>query len=107
LELNPKQANAHNNLGVMLGRMGRTDEAIAHYRKALDIDPLETDHLENLVSALVKAGRWDDATAALRNALALAKSTGDEARTQTITQALAEVREAIRSLAGGAGAQVR
>ena len=97
VELNPNHANAHNNLGVMLAKTGRTDEAIVHYRKAVEIDPVELSHLENLVVALVKRGQLGDATMVLRNALAVAKSSGDEARTSAIAQSLARLHEAINA----------
>jgi Flp pilus assembly protein TadD len=81
----------------MLAQMGRTDEAITHYRKAWEMNPVDLDHLENLVFALVKEGRLTDATSVLQNSLALAKSAGDEARTKTITQTLTKLYEAIIS----------
>ena len=34
-----QNAVAHNNLGIALAGRGQVDEAIAHYRKALEIKP--------------------------------------------------------------------
>lgn len=104
LQSNPNQANAHNNLGFMLARMGRTTEAIAHYRTALAVNPLETDHLENLVSALLRIGQSGEAMTVLQDAITLAKSRGDEARADAITQKLARLHQAIRSARSPAGA---
>jgi Flp pilus assembly protein TadD len=39
LELNPGDAKAHGNLGVVLADRGRFNEAMAHYQKALEIKP--------------------------------------------------------------------
>ena len=38
-ELDPTNAGAHNNWGVLLEAQGRTEEAIPHYRRALAIEP--------------------------------------------------------------------
>ena len=97
LEHDPNQANAQNNLGVMLARIGQTDEAIVHYRKALEIDPVESDHLDNLVSALLKKGQLDEAISTLQHALAMARSSGDEARASAIVRNLARLQDAIHS----------
>ena len=35
----PNLATAHNNLGRILARRGQFDEALAHYQKALEIQP--------------------------------------------------------------------
>jgi ribosomal protein S12 methylthiotransferase accessory factor len=39
IEINPKSALAYCNLGWIYEAMGDEREAIAHYRKALEIDP--------------------------------------------------------------------
>ena len=39
LELNPHYAEAHYNLGNVLAGRGQIDEAIAHFKKALEIKP--------------------------------------------------------------------
>ena len=39
LEIQPDYAEAHNNLGLALAAAEQFDEAIAHYRKALEIKP--------------------------------------------------------------------
>jgi Flp pilus assembly protein TadD len=39
LEIDPRYAEAHNNLGVALAGCGRTNEAIEHFRKALELKP--------------------------------------------------------------------
>jgi tetratricopeptide (TPR) repeat protein len=39
LRINPDLAEAHNNWGLALEKLGRTPEAIAHYEQALRIKP--------------------------------------------------------------------
>lgn len=38
-EMDPNSAPVFNNVGVVLGDMGRFEEALAAYSKALEIDP--------------------------------------------------------------------
>lgn len=51
LEHNPELADAHNLLGLILDDMGRTDEAIQAYIKALEINPSHEDARANLSDA--------------------------------------------------------
>src|SRR5690242_4570747 len=39
LALRPNEVAAHSNLGVLLSRLARFDEAIAEYKKALELEP--------------------------------------------------------------------
>jgi len=48
----PYWAGAHNNLGVLLERRGRLDEAIRHYSEALRLDPDYAKARNNLERAL-------------------------------------------------------
>ncbi len=52
MELKPDCADAHNNLGYLLARRGRLDEAIEHYRKGLEILPDHVKAHDNLAPAL-------------------------------------------------------
>ena len=65
----PTLARAHNNLGLLLGRKVRIDEALAEFRKAgcPDVDA----HL-NLAFALSESKRWTEA----KEQLQIAKSIG-------------------------------
>jgi tetratricopeptide (TPR) repeat protein len=69
---NPNCGMAYNNLGLLLAGRGQTDEAIAEYQKALDIDPNQSEVHSNLGLALHKRGQWDDAIAHYRRALEIA-----------------------------------
>ena len=55
MTLRPNFAAAHNNLGTLLARRGDVEAAIAHYQKALQIDPQFVSARRNL--AAVTAGR--------------------------------------------------
>ena len=52
---------AHYNLGTTLAAGGRIDEAIEHYRKALEIKPGYAEAHVNLGNAMAARGRMDEA----------------------------------------------
>jgi Flp pilus assembly protein TadD len=62
---------AHTNLGVALAGDGKTEEAIGHYRAALQIKPDDDDTHYNLANALKKQGAIDEAIAHYREAVKL------------------------------------
>ena len=68
---------AHNNLGFALMAEGRSDEAMAHWRRAVEINPdfAEADH--NLGLAAASHGHFDEAVSLYRKAL---KTGPDDAR---------------------------
>jgi lipoprotein NlpI len=55
LKIQPDHAQAHNNIGIILARAGKIDEAVVHFQKALQIDPKYTDARLNLQSIVKKA----------------------------------------------------
>src|SRR4029079_18369432 len=59
------------NLGAALLDEGRRDEAMAHFRRALDIDPDYREAHVDLGNALLDAGQADEATFHYRHVLAL------------------------------------
>jgi Flp pilus assembly protein TadD len=63
-------AETHNGLGYVLEREGRTDEAVAELRKAVDADAKYTPAANNLAEALVKQGRLDEAAQYYEQSLA-------------------------------------
>src|SRR5262245_4061504 len=65
LELEPRHAGAHANLGAVLSRLGQYDEAVKSYDDALRLDPRLTDALFNLGVAHYRAGQFAKATEAL------------------------------------------
>ena len=60
---------AHHNLAVILAEHGELDEAIAHYRKAIQIKTDVGEFHANLGSALEAQGKLAEAIAEYRNAL--------------------------------------
>ena len=65
----PHNDRAHYNLGVALAGCQRGDEAIVHYRKALEINPNYAHAHNNLGLALADRGRIEEAIANYRKAL--------------------------------------
>ncbi|QJR15403.1 tetratricopeptide repeat protein [Usitatibacter palustris] len=61
----------HNNLALLLGQQGRTQEAIAGFERALAVDPSWYEARNNLGLALEDALQWKAAEAAYREAIAL------------------------------------
>ena len=54
-------AETHNGLGYVLARQGRTDEALAEFRKAIEADPKFTPAYNNLAGALATQGKLAEA----------------------------------------------
>jgi tetratricopeptide (TPR) repeat protein len=69
--LNPKHAEAHNNLGATLHRLGRPEEAAEACRKALALAPDYAPALYNLGLALKEMDRLDEAAETYQKALAV------------------------------------
>ncbi len=61
LEIDPKDAKVHINLGALLAKTGKFTEAIVHFEKALEINPGYTEAHGNLGVALAQTGRLDEA----------------------------------------------
>lgn len=54
-------AETHNGLGYVLARQERTDDAVAEFRKAIDVDATFTPAYNNLAEALVELGNLEEA----------------------------------------------
>jgi predicted negative regulator of RcsB-dependent stress response len=61
----------HNFMGMLLIRAGRVDEGLAHYRKAIEIDPGYAVAHNNLGTALARLGEIGQAETHLRKAVQL------------------------------------
>lgn len=61
LAKNPDAWMAHNNLGIVLDKQGRTEEAIAHFSNAVRIKPDYADAHFNLGLSLAEQGRFQKA----------------------------------------------
>ena len=71
LELDPRNAKAHNNLGAALLRQGNFDQAMTHFQKALEFDPELSQAQGNWGIALFWEGKLDAATEHLQRAVEL------------------------------------
>ncbi|MCG3138221.1 MAG: Lipopolysaccharide assembly protein B [Phycisphaerae bacterium] len=61
IDLQPRQADAHNNLGNIYHQLHQSEEAIAHYRQALQLQPRYLEAGLNLAKALEDLGRLAEA----------------------------------------------
>jgi tetratricopeptide (TPR) repeat protein len=68
-------AETHNGLGYVIGRQGRTDESLAEFRRAIDIDPRYTPAYNNLAQVLAGQGKLDEAERYYRLSLEQKPST--------------------------------
>ena len=66
---NPAHAEVHYDLGNALLLKGQVDEAIAHYKKTLEIKPAYADVYNNLGIVLFQKGQVDQAIADYQKAL--------------------------------------
>jgi tetratricopeptide (TPR) repeat protein len=81
----------HNMLGQALEKRGDLDEAVEHFRSALEIDPRFAEAHNNLGVALAKQGSLADAVAEVREALRLnPELTGARRNLQLMQTRLAE-----------------
>jgi len=72
LTINPNSAGLHSNLGVgFMKSPSDLNDAIYHFRRAVEIDPLRALYHYNLASALARSGKTKEATKHLREALHL------------------------------------
>jgi len=69
LALDEESSFAHNNLGLVLAERGALPEAINHFRRAVEIDPLFVEAHTNLGNFLAVQGSRHEAIAHLRRAL--------------------------------------
>ena len=73
----PQNARAHDNLGAALADLGQVEEAIAHYRKALEIKPNSANAHYNFAVTLANRGQIVEAIAHYRKALEIAPGYAD------------------------------
>ena len=52
IEVRSHDADFHNNLGVALAMQGKLDEAVEHFRRAVELDPDSVEAQTNLATAL-------------------------------------------------------
>jgi tetratricopeptide (TPR) repeat protein len=71
----PNNADAHNILGVVLFRIGKTDEGLEEVRRAAKLDSSNPNYFSNLGEMERKAKNLDEAQAALERAIFLDRSS--------------------------------
>ncbi|HUU43115.1 MAG TPA: tetratricopeptide repeat protein, partial [Planctomycetota bacterium] len=69
LRIDPKNADAHNNLGLVYRLQGKHDLALEHYRKVIELLPHEPEGYRTLAAALRGLGRHADCVQVLERGL--------------------------------------
>jgi tetratricopeptide (TPR) repeat protein len=64
-------AVTHFNLGLLMARTGRLDQAVTAYQRALEREPTLSDARTNLATVFARQGRLDRAAQELQRVLAL------------------------------------
>ena len=62
-------AEAHNDLGVLYFQGGNTDQALAHLREAVELEPDNMGYRKNVAGVLLDAGLLDEAVQAYQAVL--------------------------------------
>jgi Flp pilus assembly protein TadD len=70
VQKDPKKADAHHYLGLVLDQTGNKPEAERQYRAALELDPGLEESAVNLAAILVEGGKFDEAAALMKKAIA-------------------------------------
>ena len=104
LRLYPNHAKAHHNLGVVYGKLGHYQDAIAPFKEAIRINPGYTKAYYNLGVVYGKLGHYQDAIASLKEAIRINPDHVDAHNELGITyynlghyqDAIASLKEAIR-----------
>ena len=68
------RAGTYDNRGILLDRLGRTDDARADFNKAIELDPSLGDPYVNLGAMLIKQGRHEEALVQINKGLDLGVS---------------------------------
>ena len=77
-ELLPDDPNPHDSYAELLMRLGRFDESVAEYKKALQIDPYFLSAYVGIANNQIFAGKGDDARATLKQMLTKARNDGEK-----------------------------
>jgi Flp pilus assembly protein TadD len=76
IQLDPKYADPHYNLGILLDDERKRDEAVAQYRAAIALEPRYVSAMNILGRDLAMAGKQSEAIADLRAAIAIDPADG-------------------------------
>jgi type IV pilus assembly protein PilF len=69
VETDPEMYQAHNALGLVYHAMGRPEDALTHYQRAVALAPKFSEAHNNLGTLFMDLGRYDDAIASFKVAL--------------------------------------
>lgn len=95
IELNPDNAEAHDDLGVILAQRGEIESAIKHFSHTIRIDPNYQKAHHNLAMTLYTCGKNHHALNAINRALQLRSNAQNSLLLKAeILQALGEKRQA-------------
>jgi protein O-GlcNAc transferase len=95
----PDNADAHNNLGILLTMLGRPAEAVNAFRDCLRLQPTAADVLNNLGNALRDTHALDEAAAAYREAIRLQPNLPDAHNgLGSVHQQMGQIDDAIAAL---------
>jgi tetratricopeptide (TPR) repeat protein len=114
LAKNPECWLAENNLANVLLRSGQTDQAMEHFRRAIDVKPDYFEAHANLAAALVESGRCEEAIDHYEEAIRLKPDYSQAhnglglalARTNRVKDAIEQYEVAIQLTANFADAQI-
>ncbi|MCK4735691.1 MAG: tetratricopeptide repeat protein [Methanophagales archaeon] len=78
IRINPNYAEAHNNLGILLGELKRFEEAEKEYREAIRINPNYAEAHNNLGNLLSDLKRFEEAEKEYRESIELKDNLPDK-----------------------------
>src|SRR6516164_6471704 len=87
----PENELGHFRLGQLLMEAGQFDEAVASFRRTLELSPQFSKVYQLLGSCLVKLNRRDEAVKVLQEGFAVADDRGDNMPRDDIAKLLAEL----------------
>lgn len=111
---NPGCWMAYSNLGSFFSERGNTAEAIADFRKALDLWPNQSKDHNNLGKALVQEGRLNEAMGQFQSALQISPNDADAEsnigaallQLGSVNEALSHLRQAVEKFPRNPGAHI-
>jgi tetratricopeptide (TPR) repeat protein len=77
LDADPDSAETHHNLGTLLVRLNRLEEAITHFEKALAIRPDSMESRNNLANVLARLNRLDQSIVEFEKALDVSRRAAE------------------------------
>ena len=93
IRLNPDDADAYNNRGVVKDNLGHPEAAIPDYDAAIHLNPNYANAYYNRGIAKEKLGRADDAKRDFQTALDLAEKAGDEELKSRIMESMKKLED--------------